>query len=165
MLALNRLDSIWFTKFMWFISRLSTVLGWIFLTLVYLAIRKDIGSTLIMLVASGLGVCFSVILKQIIKRPRPWVTIPALQERCRRPYDPSFPSGHTFSAFTIAATMAILDPPTALIFMGFAGLIGLSRVYLLVHHISDVVMGALLGTLLAQGYLGALSMMGLLSSH
>jgi len=150
---------------MWFISRLSTVAGWILLTLVYLAIRKDLEATLIMLMASCLGVIVSVILKQIVKRPRPWVTIPELKERARRPYDPSFPSGHTLSAFTIATTMAVLDPPTALTFMSFAGLIGLSRAYLLVHHISDVVSGGLIGTALAHVYLYSLSWVGLFSPH
>ena len=110
MLWLNGMDSKGFTKFMWFVSRLSTVAGWILLTLVYLAIRKDFTATLIMLVASGLGVTFSVVLKLVIQRPRPWITIPELKERSRRPYDPSFPSGHTFSAFTIAATMAVSPP-------------------------------------------------------
>ena len=165
MLWLNRYDSQWFTTLMWSISRLSTVAGWLLLTLIYLAIRQDIAATLIMLVASVLGVCASVALKIIIKRPRPWITISELAERGRRPYDPSFPSGHTLSAFAIAATMAVLDPPTTGLFMGFASLIGLSRMYLLVHHVTDVLAGAVLGVLLAQGYLTALTWAGLLSSH
>ena len=131
----------------------------------YLAIRQDLIATLVMLIASGLGVSLSVVIKFIVKRPRPWLTIPELKERRRRPFDPSFPSGHTFSAFTIATTMAVLDPPTTTLFMGFAGCIGLSRMYLLVHHVSDVVFGAVLGALLAHGYLAALTWAGLLSLH
>ena len=165
MLWFNRHDYDWLTRAMWFVSRLGTVTGWLLLTLVYLAIRRDTTATLIMLVVSGLGVTVSVLLKVIIKRPRPWITIPELVERRRRPYDPSFPSGHTFSAFAIAGTMAILDPPTAELFMAFATLIGLSRIYLLVHHVTDVIAGAILGIALARGFLWLITGLGLLNLH
>ena len=163
MLWFNRHDYDWLTRAMWSVSRMGTVTGWLVLTLVYLAIRRDLTATLVMLVVSGLGVTVSVLLKVIIKRPRPWITIPELKERRRRPYDPSFPSGHTFSAFAIAETMAILDPPTTEIFMGFATLIAISRVYLLVHHVTDVIAGALLGIGLARSFVWLITGLGLLS--
>ncbi|MEC9466635.1 MAG: hypothetical protein VX834_12665, partial [Myxococcota bacterium] len=89
MLWFNRHDYDWLTRAMWSVSRMGTVTGWLVLTLVYLAIRRDLTATLVMLVFWGLGVTVSFMLKLIIKRPRPWFNIPELKERRRRPYDPS----------------------------------------------------------------------------
>ena len=57
----------------------------------------------------------------------------------------SFPSGHTAAAAAVAASVAIAESGFALLVVPLAGLVGYSRVRLRVHHISDVLAGALLG--------------------
>jgi undecaprenyl-diphosphatase len=66
----------------------------------------------------------------------------------RRPVTSAFPSGHATAGFTAAVFLSRADPgpPWYLI----AGLVGFSRIYVRLHHTSDVLGGAALG--LAFGY-------------
>lgn len=57
----------------------------------------------------------------------------------------SYPSGHTTAVFTYATIIVIRHPKMKLPCMSLACLVALSRVYLGVHWITDVVGGALLG--------------------
>jgi undecaprenyl-diphosphatase len=61
----------------------------------------------------------------------------------RRPVTSAFPSGHATAGFTTAVFLSRADPgpPWYLI----AGLVAFSRVYVRLHHTSDVVAGAALG--------------------
>ncbi len=61
------------------------------------------------------------------------------------PYD-SFPSGHTITAFTLAAVIAERERPwVGVIAYSFAGICGLSRITQRDHWFSDVFVGAALG--------------------
>jgi undecaprenyl-diphosphatase len=60
--------------------------------------------------------------------------------------DASFPSGHATTAFAAAVLLALWHPRFAWVFLGLAGLVGLSRVLLGSHFPSDVVAGAILGS-------------------
>lgn len=60
-----------------------------------------------------------------------------------RPISSSFPSGHAASAFT--AAMLLSDSPLAPAYFVLAGLVATSRVYVKMHHASDVLVGAALG--------------------
>ncbi|HEV3362782.1 MAG TPA: phosphatase PAP2 family protein [Acidimicrobiia bacterium] len=66
----------------------------------------------------------------------------------RRPVTSAFPSGHATAGFMTAVFLSRADPgpPWYLI----AGLVGFSRIYVRLHHTSDVVAGAALG--LAFGF-------------
>ncbi len=66
------------------------------------------------------------------------------------PSDSSFPSGHTGTAFTFAFGLYYLcNPILGIIAIAYACLMGFSRMYLEVHYPSDVLAGALFGTLTA----------------
>jgi len=63
----------------------------------------------------------------------------------RRPRSSSFPSGHATSAFSSAVVLGE-DDPLAPLYLLLACVVSLSRVHVKIHHASDVVAGALLGT-------------------
>ena len=65
----------------------------------------------------------------------------------RRPITSSFPSGHAATAFMCAGILA--DRRTAIGWFTLAGLVATSRVYVRMHHASDVAAGAALGLALA----------------
>lgn len=61
----------------------------------------------------------------------------------------SFPSGHTVRAFMLAVTMLGLGPLwSGLVLLIWAPLVGLARVAMGVHYLSDVLAGMLLGMLI-----------------
>jgi undecaprenyl-diphosphatase len=62
-------------------------------------------------------------------------------------YANSFPSGHTFSAFSTASLFAWLYPKLSLPLFALATLIGLSRIYVGAHFPIDVLGGMLIGIL------------------
>ena len=90
----------------------------------------------------------TLILKDIVKRPRPYVTYPdqiVLKTGIQGDY--SFPSGHTSLAFSTATSLSLSFPKWYVIAPSFlyAGAVGYSRMYLGVHYPSDVLAGAVLG--------------------
>ena len=83
--------------------------------------------------------------KRLFRRTRPTETGDERFE-IRKPSTSSFPSGHASSAF-VAATLltAWSSRRSAPLWFGLAAVVSISRVYVRIHHASDVVGGALLG--------------------
>lgn len=94
------------------------------------------------------------VLKRSFKRRRPFNVVQALAPVLKPSDEFSFPSGHTTAAFMIAGITSICFPGISLLAYSWATLIGLSRVMLRVHFISDVLAGMLLGSLIAFLSLG-----------
>lgn len=97
----------------------------------------------------------NVTIKPLVSRPRPWLTMAGFQNLLTSSDPNSFPSGHTCAAFAFAAAICMTAPKkwmkaAALI---VAALMGLSRLYVGVHYPSDVLAGAVIGTVC--GLLGA----------
>ena len=57
----------------------------------------------------------------------------------------SFPSGHTTSSFACSTVMMLYNPILGIIGYIYAILTAISRLYLFVHYLSDVVTGVILG--------------------
>ena len=85
------------------------------------------------------------VMKDSVDRPRPEDASPALDAAVATPGSPSFPSGHTSTAFAAAVVVASLHPRLRWPVLALAALVGLSRIYLGVHFALDVVAGAALG--------------------
>jgi membrane-associated phospholipid phosphatase len=62
----------------------------------------------------------------------------------------SFPSGHTVTAFSLAAAVSILFPRTGIVAFIIAISIGMTRIILTSHYLSDVIAGAGIGILSAM---------------
>jgi membrane-associated phospholipid phosphatase len=86
------------------------------------------------------------ILKYTIDRPRPFVTYPDI-EKATHAGSPSFPSGHTSDAFSLATSLSIAYPKWYVIVPSYAWAVTVaySRMHLGVHYPSDVLAGALVG--------------------
>jgi undecaprenyl-diphosphatase len=99
-------------------------------------------------VALGAAGVSSLIVSRVAKasarRERPELHLDA---RVRTPSSSSFPSGHTLAAFCTAVVLSESEVETAAC-LGFAGAVATSRVHLKAHHPSDVVGGALIGSVL-----------------
>ena len=80
-------------------------------------------------------------LKRLTNRTRP--------DGERHRSNSSFPSSHAANAFALAYVFSRRWPRASLMFLAGATLVALSRVYLNRHFASDVVVGALLGVVLA----------------
>lgn len=88
-------------------------------------------------------------LKSMFRRRRPiWEEDRPRPHRVRTPHSSSFPSGHASSAFTAAGILSHGDPLWP-VYYGLAVVVASSRVYVKMHHASDVLAGAALGIGLA----------------
>jgi undecaprenyl-diphosphatase len=90
----------------------------------------------------------NVVVKSFFRRTRPIVEM-AHPYHLRIPLTSSFPSGHATSAFSAALLLSDDDVLWPL-YYGIAVVVASSRVHVRIHHASDVVAGAALGTALGM---------------
>ena len=124
---------------------------WIAATIVLLIPKKTRKAGIMSAVALlGSLIINNKIVKNIVQRPRPFVTFTDLQIIIPTPSEFSFPSGHTSSSFAAAAVFyRHLPKKLGLPAVILAGLIGFSRLYVGVHYPTDVIAGVLMGILLS----------------
>lgn len=85
-------------------------------------------------------------IKSIFRRKRPVTDVPR-PHRLRKPRSSSFPSGHA-SAATVFVVMASEGDSLAPLYVAAAATVAMSRIYVRIHHASDVVGGVVVGTAL-----------------
>ena len=86
------------------------------------------------------------VIKGLVRRERPSSTAPR-PHRLRQPSTSSFPSGHASAAACAAVLLTDGASPAATVaWSTLAALVALSRVHVQIHHASDVVGGAVIGT-------------------
>ena len=127
--------------------------GWIWIALTILCLlfaktRKAGVLSAIALIGSLL--INNLLLKNLIARARPYEVVEGLTRLIEAQTDYSFPSGHAGASFAAAVIFFIYLPKKlgvpALV---LAILISLSRLYLGVHYLTDVLAGGLMGTAIA----------------
>jgi undecaprenyl-diphosphatase len=109
---------------------------------------KTVNNGCILIMSTAATFALTEITKDIVKRQRPFVTYKDILNKSRvATLDPSFPSGHTSSAFNTATFVSLSYPKWYIIAPSFvyAGAVAYSRMYLGVHYPSDVLAGAALG--------------------
>jgi undecaprenyl-diphosphatase len=83
-------------------------------------------------------------IKRLVRRERPGSRA-GRKPLIRAPASPSFPSSHAAMAAAGAVALSAYAPVVAPLFATLAILMAASRVYLAVHHVSDVVAGLAVG--------------------
>ena len=94
----------------------------------------------------------NAIVKPVARRRRPdrLASEVPLARHVPMPTSRSFPSGHAAAAFAFATGVGGVSPAAAVPLRGLAAAVGYSRVHTGVHYPADVLIGALIGTTLAQ---------------
>ncbi len=158
-LAVDNWIQSWHNPFLDSVFTVITKLGdagliWIAIALVLLCFKKTrkIGITM------ALGLIITTIfgneiIKKVVERPRPFDTPGALLDGdsllISRPSQFSFPSGHTGSSFASAVSILLYNRKWGIPALILACLIAFSRLYVYVHFPTDIMAGAILGTLSA----------------
>ena len=141
----------WIVRVFGVVSRLGD--GWTWAALVAL-LPVFFGATGASVSARMIGVflvniAIYLIVKRWIARPRPFKACDDFRE-CTRSLDEfSFPSGHTLHSVAFSVVLSVYYPPAALVLWPFTVLLALSRVVLGLHYPSDVIVGAVIGALVA----------------
>ncbi len=126
---------------------------WILIALVLLVIPKTrrcgFDMALCLVIASVVN---NLVIKNLVARPRPFLTFPELELLVKPLMSYSFPSGHTCSSFAAAFALAFgfRGKGGGWAYLG-AALIALSRIYVGIHYPTDIIAGAAVGTLCAWG--------------
>ncbi len=144
----------WLTPIVVFITSLGNAgIFWIAVSLLLLIPQKTrrIGCMSLAALFASLLIN-NLLLKNLVRRIRPYDLCSVLHPLVAKPVDFSFPSGHTGSSFAAAVVLYRQLPKKAGIpLLVLAALIGLSRLYVGVHYPSDVFAGMLTG--MGAGYL------------
>ena len=91
-------------------------------------------------------------MKPLGRRPRPDRVVKQvpIARHVRMPASTSFPSGHSAAAFAFAAGVGHVIPRAAVPLSVLAAVVAYSRVHTGVHYPGDIVVGALVGTVLGR---------------
>jgi len=122
-----------------------------FIAILILFLKKNGRKRTAILLLAGLTSTFyfTYFLKNAIARPRPFVLMAGVHQLAMEKSF-SFPSTHAAQAFMAAVIFSCFFKGRAL-FFSIAFLVAFSRVYMGVHFVSDVVCGAIIGSL--TGYI------------
>lgn len=102
-------------------------------------------------VAAGLTAVLAQAIKYAVRRARPSALYCVARSLDRY----SFPSGHSSTAFALAAASLFVAPALFPVILLAAVVVAFSRVYLGVHYPSDVLTGALVGVVVGAATFGS----------
>lgn len=122
------------------------------LGVVLLAVASTRPVGLALLLANASSHLAVQVVKRTAGRPRPHFPDEGIEALVAHPDEFSLPSGHSAAAMSVAMTLLLWTGAevagwVAGVALGLAVVIGVSRVYLRVHYVTDVMLGQALGAL------------------
>ncbi|HZB23111.1 MAG TPA: phosphatase PAP2 family protein [Gaiellaceae bacterium] len=126
---------------------------WIAIALALAIVYRRSQVFLLVAATSVVASLVNAVLKYAVGRQRPPSIVLDPEPLMEVPTTSSFPSGHAMSSFACAFVLARLAPRLAIPSFVLAALIAISRVYVGVHYPLDILVGAVLGVLLATALL------------
>ena len=122
---------------------------WVILGLILFLIPKTLKCGIFILVSYILAYFIGDgVLKELIGRIRPCTVDTSVPLIVKRSTSYSCPSVHSMLAFASAVSVFMNYKRTGIFTLVFAALIGFSRLYFFVHYPTDVIFGAVLGTII-----------------
>ena len=99
------------------------------------------------------SMCVNNTVKNLVKRPRPFASGEVTPARAHTATGYSFPSGHTQTIATWSSAFAMYFKKAWVSILASVGIVAVafSRLFLGVHYPSDVIVGAVLGAVIAVG--------------
>ena len=133
------------------ISRLGDGIFWYLLAalLPYLHGKQGFEQAIHIFMTGLIVLAIYKLLKAKLIRERPFISCDTIKQAAPALDQYSFPSGHTMHACSFAILFSYYLPELAPTVWGFAGLVAISRVILGLHYPTDVMAGALLGSIVA----------------
>ena len=133
-------------------SRLGDGIGWYALALLMLVLHgaSAVVPMALMLASGGVGVLIYLTIKRRTARLRPLNRNRRLEISVAPLDQYSFPSGHTLHAVNFGIQLVAFQPALFWIVLPLALLVASSRMVLGLHYLSDVLVGAAIGLLLAS---------------
>jgi undecaprenyl-diphosphatase len=140
-------------------SRLGDGVGWyVIAALLALFVGESAWLSMsVMMLSAGVGLVIYASIKHLTARPRPHMAHDGLVLSVAPLDKYSFPSGHTLHAVNFAVQIAAFSPGLAWLVVPLALMVALSRMVLGLHYLSDVLVGGLIGAVLAVSSLWLVS--------
>lgn len=137
-------------KLMLWVTRMGNGgLAWIVVSLVMIGLGWRQEGLLTLLALTLTAVLINLVVKPIFTRKRPYEILETVRTRITPPFGSSFPSGHAASSFAAASMLWFFNVPFRHWALALALLIAFSRVYLMVHFPSDVLVGMISGIVIS----------------
>ena len=134
-------------------------LAWIAVSLIMMGRGWRLEGLMTLLALSLTAFLINLVIKPMFTRKRPYEILKSVRTMIAPPFGSSFPSGHAASSFAAASMLWFFNMPFRHLALVLALLIAVSRVYLMVHFPSDVLVGVVSGIVISYlTYLLALRM-------
>ena len=134
-------------------------LAWIAVSLIMMGMGWRLEGLMTLLSLSLTEFLINLVIKPMFTRKRPYEILKSVRTMIAPPFGSSFPSGHAASSFAAASMLWFFNMPFRHLALVLALLIAVSRVYLMVHFPSDVLVGVVSGIVISYlTYLLALRM-------
>ena len=120
-------------------------LAWIAVSLIMMGMGWRLEGLMTLLALSLTAFLINLVIKPMFTRKRPYEILKSVRTMIAPPFGSSFPSGHAASSFAAASMLWFFNMPFRHLALVLALLIAVSRVYLMVHFPSDVLVGVVSG--------------------